>query len=74
MFGLCGSAVVYVCGAGDGEEGRGGGAEDGGYVGDIKKLGEGGRELLLPFEFGIWMSRKSPPLTVAAAERWEQSE
>lgn len=54
-------------GEGDGEkEEESGGAEEGGYMGDIRMLGEGGREWL----FGIWISRQSPPL--ARAERWRQ--
>lgn len=39
-------------------------------MGDIGKLGEAGREWLC--EFGIWISRHSPPPT-DSAERWRQS-
>lgn len=35
-------------------------------MGDIGRLGEGGREWLLMCEFSIWMSRQSPPLTERA--------
>lgn len=74
VLGLCCSEVGYVCSDGVGEEGTSGGAEEWGYVGDTGKLGEGGRELLLPFKFGILMSRKSPPLTSGAAERCAEME
>lgn len=40
-------------------------------MGDIIKLGEGGRELLLMRELGGWISRQSPPLTDRAENRRE---
>lgn len=38
------------------------GTEVGGYVGDIGKHGEAGREWLLPWKCRIWISRESPKL------------
>lgn len=74
MFGLLdGSPIVKGSGEGHGEQEEDrGGAEKGVYVGDIRMLGEGGREMLLPCEFRIWISRKSPPLT-DRAEGWRQT-
>ncbi len=53
------------------KEEESGGTEEGGYMGDIRMLGEAGREWLLTCKFGIWISRQSPPLT-DRAESWRQ--
>lgn len=54
MFGLllCSGMMKGSC-EGEGQEEESGGADKGGYVGDIGKLGEGGSELLLACVFGI---------------------
>lgn len=54
IFGLLpASTMVKGSGEGKGQEEESGGAEQGGYVGDIGKMGEGGRELLLRRGFDI---------------------
>lgn len=63
------SITLKRSGEQDGKEVDRGGAEQGGYVGDSGKLGEGGRELLVMCVFAAWISRNSPPLTMRKQRR-----